>query len=80
MNGIAFATIIGTVGGFIIASSGAAVHALVSNCFGALVTDKGRVVIGKLAAVAVGIISIPLSFIVLIVVSLLTRKKEAPVS
>ncbi len=63
ISAIAFATILGTVSGLIIASSGAVAHDLVSNYFGAQVTDRGRVVIGKVAAVGVGIIAILLGIL-----------------
>jgi len=63
ISAIAFATILGTVSGLIIASSGAVAHDLVSNYFGADMSDRGRVVIGKVAAVAVGIIAILLGIL-----------------
>lgn len=55
---IAFATVLGTVSGLIVAASGAVAHDLMSNYMGIEMTDKGQVKAGKIAAVVVGILAI----------------------
>ena len=55
-----FATILGTVSGLIIASSGAIAHDLIDNYMGKNQTDKQKVRAGKIAAFAVGIMAIAL--------------------
>ena len=57
ISAIAFATVLGTVSGLIVASSGAVAHDLVTNFFGAKLTDKGQVRAGKIAAVCIGILA-----------------------
>jgi cation/acetate symporter len=57
---IAFATILGTVAGLIVAASGAVAHDLLSNFMSIEMTDKGQVKAGKIAAVVVGCIAIML--------------------
>ncbi|MBN1971576.1 MAG: cation acetate symporter [Candidatus Delongbacteria bacterium] len=63
ISAIAFATVLGTVSGLIVASSGAIAHDLISNYFDVKLSDKGKVNAGKLAAVGVGIIAIILGII-----------------
>ncbi|MCC6484593.1 MAG: cation acetate symporter [Armatimonadetes bacterium] len=58
ISAIAFATVLGTVSGLIVAASGAVAHDLIDRFFGGTVSDSGRVVAGKLAAVAVGVVAI----------------------
>ena len=63
ISAIAFATILGTVSGLIVASSGAVAHDLFDR-FGLLkMTDSGKVMAGKIAAVVVGVIAIMLGII-----------------
>jgi cation/acetate symporter len=57
ISAIAFATVLGTVSGLIVAASGAVAHDIVSNFMGKQMTDKGQVKAGKIAAVGVGIIA-----------------------
>jgi cation/acetate symporter len=63
ISAIAFATILGTVSGLIVASSGAVAHDLMDKYFKVKMTDKGKVTAGRVAAVAVGIIAIVLGII-----------------
>jgi cation/acetate symporter len=58
ISSIAFATVLGTVSGLIVAASGAVAHDLMDNFFGMRMTDHNKVRAGKLAAVGVGIIAI----------------------
>ncbi len=58
VSAIAFATVLGTVSGLIVASSGAVAHDFIDNFLGKKLTDHKKVVAGKLAAVATGIIAI----------------------
>lgn len=60
---IAFATVLGTVAGLIVASSGAVAHDLIVNYFGIKLTDKGQVTAGRFSAAAVGILAIVLGII-----------------
>ena len=58
ISAIAFATVLGTVSGLIVAASGAVAHDLMSNFAGIKMTDEGQVKAGKISAVVVGIIAI----------------------
>ena len=58
ISSIAFATVLGTVSGLIVASSGAVAHDLMDRYFGMAMEEKKKVMAGKLAAVGVGIIAI----------------------
>ncbi|WP_207427916.1 cation acetate symporter [Pedobacter sp. SYSU D00535] len=60
ISAVAFATILGTVAGLIIASSGAIAHDLLDNYFNLDLTDGKKVRAGKIAAFGVGIIAIGL--------------------
>jgi len=60
ISAIAFATILGTVSGLIVAASGAVAHDLMDRFLGIKMTDKSKVMAGKIAAVVVGIIAIVL--------------------
>jgi cation/acetate symporter len=60
---IAFATVLGTVSGLIVAASGAVAHDLMTGFFGIEMTDKGQVKAGKISAVVVGIIAIILGIL-----------------
>ncbi|ADU66983.1 Na+/solute symporter [Desulfurispirillum indicum S5] len=63
ISSIAFATVLGTVSGLIVASSGALAHDLLDNFFGVKFTDQGKVRAGKIAAVTVGIFAIYLGIL-----------------
>jgi len=54
ISAIAFATVLGTVSGLIVAASGAVAHDLMDRFFNMKLTDKGKVFSGKVAAIAVG--------------------------
>ncbi|MCD4793096.1 MAG: cation acetate symporter [Bacteroidales bacterium] len=58
ISAIAFATILGTVSGLIVASSGAIAHDLVDRYMGKNLDDKAKVRAGKIAAFAVGVVAI----------------------
>ena len=58
ISAIAFTTVLGTVSGLIVAASGAVVHDLVPVVYKKPLTDHEKVRIGKIAAVAVGILGI----------------------
>jgi len=63
ISAIAFATVLGTVSGLIVAASGAVAHDLMSNYLGIQMTDKGQVKAGKIAAIGVGCIAILLGIL-----------------
>jgi cation/acetate symporter len=63
ISAIAFATILGTVSGLIVASSGAIAHDLVDRYMGKQLSDKKKVRAGKIAAFAVGIVAIALGIL-----------------
>jgi len=63
ISAIAFATILGTVSGLIVASSGAIAHDLVDRYLGRQLTDKAKVKAGKIAAACVGVVAIVLGII-----------------
>lgn len=63
ISAIAFATILGTVSGLIVASSGAIAHDLVDRYMGKQLTDKKKVRAGKIAAAAVGCVAIVLGIL-----------------
>jgi len=58
ISSLAFATVLGTVSGLIVAASGAVAHDLMDNFFGMKMTDHGKVRAGKISAVVVGCIAI----------------------
>ncbi len=60
ISAIAFATILGTVAGLIIASSGAIAHDLIDNYMKRSQTDSQKVRTGKIAALVVGLLAIAL--------------------
>ena len=60
ISALAFATVLGTVSGLIVAASGAVAHDLMDRFFGMKLTDHSKVVAGKLSAVAIGIIAMML--------------------
>ena len=63
ISAVAFATILGTVAGLIIASSGAIAHDLMGNYFNVDLSDGKKVKAGKIAAFAVGIFAIALGIL-----------------
>jgi cation/acetate symporter len=63
ISSIAFATVLGTVAGLIVAASGAVAHDLMDNFLGMSMTDKGKVMAGKIAACVVGAIAIYLGIV-----------------
>jgi len=58
ISAVAFATVLGTVSGLIVAASGAVAHDLMHHFMGIQLSDTGKVKAGKIAAFAVGIIAI----------------------
>ncbi|MEJ6982277.1 cation acetate symporter [Pedobacter sp. P351] len=63
ISAVAFATILGTVAGLIIASSGAIAHDLMGNYFNVDLSDGKKVKAGKIAAFGVGIFAICLGIL-----------------
>ncbi len=63
ISAIAFATVLGTVSGLIVAASGAVAHDLMANFLGIQMTDKGQVKAGKISAIIVGCIAILLGIL-----------------
>ena len=63
ISAIAFATVLGTVSGLIIASSGAVAHDLMDRLFEMDFNEKQKVMWGKIAAFAVGIVAIVLGIL-----------------
>ncbi len=63
ISAIAFATILGTVSGLIVASSGAVAHDLMDKYMKIEMTEKQKVRAGRIAAVCVGIVAILLGIL-----------------
>lgn len=63
ISALAFATILGTVSGLIVAASGAVAHDLMDKFFKIKMTEKTKVTYGRLAAVAVGLVAIVLGIL-----------------
>ncbi len=63
ISAIAFATVLGTVSGLIVAASGAVAHDLMDRFGNMNMTDKQKVMAGKIAAFSVGIIAIILGIL-----------------
>lgn len=63
ISAIAFATVLGTVSGLIVASSGAVAHDLMDRFFDMKLTDRKKVIAGKISAVVVGFIAIILGIL-----------------
>jgi cation/acetate symporter len=57
ISALAFATVLGTVSGLIVAASGAIAHDLLDRFMGIKMSDHGKVNAGKLSAIAIGIIA-----------------------
>ena len=60
ISALAFATVLGTVSGLIIAASGAVAHDLMDRFMGMNLTEKSKVAAGKISAIVVGLIAIAL--------------------
>lgn len=63
ISAIAFATVLGTVSGLIVAASGAVAHDLMDRYMRIPMSERSKVLAGKLAAVAVGIVAIILGIL-----------------
>jgi cation/acetate symporter len=63
ISATAFATVLGTVAGLIVAASGAVAHDLMDRYMGITMDDRKKVLMGKIAAFVVGIIAIVLGII-----------------
>ncbi len=63
ISAIAFATILGTVSGLIVATSGAIAHDFVDKYLNKQMDDKTKVKVGKIAALGVGVIAIILGIL-----------------
>lgn len=63
ISAIAFATVLGTVSGLIVASSGAVAHDLMDKFFKIKMSDKGKVRAAKITAIAVGCIAMILGIL-----------------
>ena len=63
ISAIAFTTVLGTVSGLILASSGAVAHDLLGGVLGLELSNQGQVRVAKLAAVIVGAIAIVLGIL-----------------
>ena len=63
ISSIAFATVLGTVSGLIVAASGAVAHDLMDKFFGMNLSDKAMVMAGKISAVVVGCIAMYLGIV-----------------
>lgn len=63
ISAIAFATVLGTVAGLIVASSGAIAHDFMDNYLKMKMNDRAKVRAGKLAAFSVGILAIILGIL-----------------
>lgn len=63
ISAIAFATVLGTVSGLIVAASGAVAHDLLDRFANLRYTDKQKVYAGKVAAFSVGLVAIILGIV-----------------
>jgi len=63
ISSLAFATVLGTVSGLIVAASGAIAHDLMDNFLGMQMSDHGKVRAGKIAAIVIGGIAIYLGIV-----------------
>jgi cation/acetate symporter len=63
ISAIAFATVLGTVSGLIVASSGAIAHDFIDKYLQVEMTDKGKVKAGKISALCVGVFAIILGIL-----------------
>jgi cation/acetate symporter len=63
ISAIAFATVLGTVAGLIVASSGAIAHDFIDKYMEVKMTDERKVQIGKISAIGVGLFAILLGIL-----------------
>ncbi len=63
VSAIAFATVLGTVSGLIVAASGAVAHDIMHRFMNIAMEDKNKVLAGKISAVAVGAVAIVLGIL-----------------
>ncbi len=63
ISAIAFATVLGTVSGLIVASSGAVAHDIMDRYMGKHMSDRKKVMAGKITAIGVGIIAMVLGVV-----------------
>lgn len=63
ISAIAFTTVLGTVSGLILASSGAVTHDLLTDVFGLKIDDRQKVLVAKIAAVVVGVVAVVLGIL-----------------
>lgn len=63
ISAIAFATVLGTVSGLIVAASGAVAHDLVDRFSNIRMQEQTKVLVGKLTALAVGLVAIILGIV-----------------
>lgn len=63
ISAVAFATVLGTVSGLIVAASGAVAHDFMDRFLGKQMSDKSKVKAGKIAALVVGVIAIFLGIV-----------------
>jgi len=63
ISAVAFSTVLGTVSGLIVATSGAVAHDIMDRFMGINFSDKGKVKAGKIAAIVTGVIAIVLGII-----------------
>jgi cation/acetate symporter len=63
ISAIAFATVLGTVSGLIVAASGAVAHDLLDRFYDLRLNERQKVVIGKAAAFTVGLVAIILGIV-----------------
>ncbi|MBP7126279.1 cation acetate symporter [Myxococcota bacterium] len=63
ISAIAFATVLGTVSGLIVAASGAVAHDLMDRFGGMQLSDKSKVKAGKISAIVVGIFAMVLGIV-----------------
>ncbi len=63
ISALAFATVLGTVSGLIVAASGAVAHDLMDRFLGMKLTDNNKVKAGKIAAIGVGVVAIILGIL-----------------
>jgi cation/acetate symporter len=63
ISAIAFATVLGTVSGLIVAASGAVAHDLMDRFFNMKLSDKRKVAAGKITAIVVGCIAMALGIV-----------------
>jgi cation/acetate symporter len=63
ISSLAFATVLGTVSGLIVAASGAVAHDLMDNFLGMKMSDTAKVRAGKISAIVVGCIAIYLGIV-----------------